>query len=601
MTLQGIFVLVLILGMIAVLVSDKVRPGSVLFSVAVIMMAANIVTPKEALAGFSNRGMFTVGLLFLVSEGISRSGGLDRIARFMLPSRRIPLTPTLGRMLPAVAAMSAFLNNTPIVVLFAPMLKRWAEQMGVSPQKLLIPLSYATILGGICTLIGTTTNLVVDGLMISEGYEGLSMFELGQVGVPIAVVGLLYIVFFSRYLLPGRGEEEVADAEDVKEYYYDLSVPEGSQLIGTPVVNGAMEGLNGMEISLLVREGQVHHTRNVTLHLREGDKLVISGKYDSLHRLMHFRGLELSCLSNCDEKFRQQATTQVEAVLSPRFPGIGEKYAEFDFLRHYGGMVISLHRNGERIIGNYDKLHIREGDNLILLTDKSFMQTWRESTVFYLLSEVGEVPRRHSPKKKLLAVLLMVLMVAGAALGQHISLPWGLKPDMFSMAAITAVVMGWTGMFPLQRYTKYVSWDILITIASAFAISKGMLNSGMADFVAEHTVGMASAYGPYAVLAVIFLITSLFTEVITNNAAAALSFPIALAAAKQLQVDPTPFFITICMGASASFLTPIGYQTNLIVQSVGNYKFKDYPKVGAPLSLIVFILSVMIIPIFWEF
>ena len=200
----------------------------------------------------------------------------------------------------------------------------------------------------------------------------------------------------------------------------------------------------------------------------------------------------------------------------------------------------------------------------------------------------------------MLALALTAIMMLGAAIGDNIHIP-GLKVDMFSMAALTAVIMAWANLYPVKKYTKFVSWDVMITIACAFAISKGMINSGMAGFIAEHTIGAVYQYGPHAVLAVLFLITCLFTEVITNNAAAALAFPIALEAAKQLEVDPLPFFVTICMAASASFLTPIGYQTNLIVQAIGNYKFGDYMKVGLPLSIIVFILSVLLIPIIWPF
>ena len=192
-------------------------------------------------------------------------------------------------------------------------------------------------------------------------------------------------------------------------------------------------------------------------------------------------------------------------------------------------------------------------------------------------------------------------MIIGAAIGDKLQLPWNFKIDMFSMAAITAVIMAWTNLFPAKKYTKFISWDVMVTIACAFAISKGMINSGMAAFIAEHTIGSVYQYGPHAVLAVLFIITCIFTEVITNNAAAALAFPIALEASKQLGVDPMPFFVTICMAASASFLTPIGYQTNLIVQGIGNYKFSDYVKVGLPLTIIVFIMSVVLIPFIWKF
>ena len=315
---------------------------------------------------------------------------------------------------------------------------------------------------------------------------------------------------------------------------------------------------------------------------------------------MNNKELKLNCLHEYEDKFREKATVQVEAVLAPRFPGIGKTLAEFDFHRHYGAAVMSLHRNGTRITENLNDLKLQVGDNLILLTDDSFMPAWGESSVFYLLSQTGEVRKKEGTKRRLFALALTAIMIFGAAVGDKIHIP-NFRIDMFSMAAITTVIMAWTNLFPVKKYTKFISWDVMITIACAFAISKGMMNSGMAAFIAKNTIGAVYDLGPQVVLAVLFIITCLFTEIITNNAAAALAFPIALEASRQLGVDPLPFFVTICMAASASFLTPIGYQTNLIVQAIGNYKFSDYLKVGLPLTIIVFIMSVILIPIIWPF
>lgn len=601
MSAQGIYVLILIVGMIAILIKDRMRPGMTLFTIVILMMASGVIDAKEALAGFSNRGMITVGLLYLVSEGVSRSGALNRIAALMLPQKKGSMSKMLTRMLVPVSALSAFLNNTPIVIIFAPMFKRWAEIMNVPSKKILIPLSYATILGGMCTVIGTTTNLVVDGMMISETGSGMPLFEIGKVGFPIAIVGLLYIIFASRYFLPGNPKKETAHTEIPKEYYYDVTVHPGSKFIGKKICNGQLDHLNDMRVMSVLRQARMIQTDSSEVEIIENDKLVLAGTSKGLNRLMMTPDLSLNCLHNCDDSFRDLATKQVEAVLAPRFPGIGKTLGEFDFYRHYGAIVMSLHRNGERITQGLDKIRLTEGDNLVLLTDDTFMEAWGESSVFYLLSETGEIKKPAKSRKRSFALLLTAIMILGAALGDKIVLPWNFKVDMLSMAALTAIIMAWTNIFPAKKYTKFISWDVMITIACAFAISKGMINSGMAGFIAEHTIGAVYQLGPHAVLAVLFLITCLFTEVITNNAAAALAFPIALEASKQLGVDPLPFFVTICMAASASFLTPIGYQTNLIVQGIGNYRFSDYLKVGLPLSLIVFIMSVILIPFIWPF
>ena len=513
MTAQGIIVLVSLIGMLAALMADKMRPGMILFSVLVIFLCTGILTPREMLEGFSNKGMMTVALLFLVSEGVRQSGALALWVKKLLPQKKTTVFRAQLSMLPGVAFISAFLNNTPVVVIFAPILKRWASTVRLPATYFLIPLSYVTILGGICTLIGTSTNLVVHSMIQEAGLPGFTMFELGKVGVFIALAGILYLFVFSTRLLPADRPDN-ALAED------------------SP---------------------------------------------SSLH--------------------------VVEAVLGARFPGINKSVKEFDFTRHYGAELKELRRGGSTYT-RWDDLSFREGDTLVLLADDSFQRTWGESSVFIMLAN-GKDSEPVGRKKRGLALLLLVLMIAGATVGElpdvKALLPDGVRLDMFFFAGITTVIMAWTHIFPPRKYTKYISWDILITIACAFGISKAMENSGLADCIAAYIINLSRHYSPYVLLAVMFLITNVFTELITNNAAAALSFPIALSLSAQLDVSPMPFFVVICMAASASFSTPIGYQTNLIVQGIGNYKFTDFVRVGLPLNLITFLISVFVIPQIWPF
>lgn len=517
MNLEILFVLLALVGMVGALIWDRMRPGMVLLSVSVLFLCVGIISPKEMLEGFSNKGMITVGLLFLVSEGIRQSGALGQLIKKLLPQKETTVFKAQLRMLPPIAFISAFLNNTPVVVIFAPIIKRWAEAVKLPATKFLIPLSYMTVLGGLCTLIGTSTNLVVHGMILDAGYEGFSMFELGKVGVVITLAGMVYLFIVSSKLLPSTSSNESDD------------------------------------------ESSENETSN-------------------LHR--------------------------VEAVLGPRFPGINKTLGEFNFTRHYGAIVKEVVRGGIRYTQNLDKVRLYEGDTLILWADDTFIPTWGESSVFLMLANGKDVQEKVSEKKRWLALGLLIFMIVGATIGE---LPLfkemfpELQLDMFFFACITTVIMAWTRIFPPKKYTKYISWDILITIACAFAIAKAMENSGMADMVATVIIGMTDQLGPFALLAVIYFITNLITELITNNAAAALSFPIALSVATQLGVDPKPFFVVVCIAASAAFSTPIGYQTHLIVQGVGGYKFTDFVKVGLPLNLIVFLISVFLIPYIWEF
>ena len=516
MTFEIFFVLLALVGMVIALVLDKMRPGMILLSVVVLFLCVGILTPKEMLEGFSNKGMITVAMLFLVSEGIRQSGALGQLIKKLLPQGKTTVFKAQLRMLPVISFISAFLNNTPVVVIFAPIIKRWAESVKLPATKFLIPLSYVTILGGICTLIGTSTNLVVHGMILEAGYEGFTMFELGQVGIFIAIAGIVYLFVFSSKLLPDVRTDE----------------------------------------------------------------------------------------ANLDEEPEESNLHVVEAVIGARFPGINKRIGDFNFKRHYGAEIKEIKRNGHSFTRNLESKHFREGDTLVVLADDSFIQTWGESSVFMLLANGKDTEPVPGRKKRWFALALLIFMIVGATVGElpvvKEALP-DVQLDMFFFVSITTVIMAWTKIFPARKYTKYISWDILITIACAFAISKAMVNSGVADAVARHIIGMSEHYGPHVLLAAVFIITNLFTELITNNAAAALAFPLALSISAQLGVSPMPFFVVICMAASASFSTPIGYLTNLIVQGIGNYKFTDFVRIGLPLNIITFLISVFLVPVIWPF
>ena len=538
MSFQIIFVALVLLFMLCALMRECLRPGLILFTAVVMLLCAGIINPEEALKGFSNKGMITVAMLYLVSEGVRKSGILERIMFRVLPKKNVTVTRANLRFFPIVSLISAFFNNTPVVVIFAPMIKNWARKMKLPPTKFLIPLSYATVIGGICTLIGTTTNLVLHGMLLQEhkdevkavanggaegilmkfGIDGMHMFELSKVGVIIALVGLVYLIFFSRYLLPDNRKAE-DEAEEMT----------------------------------VVPPGAVRH----------------------------------------------------EVMLGNRFPGIGKTLREFDFYRRYGGHVRAISRGGAIVEGDYTQVRMTHDDTLLIDAPEDFYDTWKDSRVFWMINRVGDYEPPMGSKKRFFALALLIMMIIGATVGElpivtdHFKF---IKLDMFFFACVTSVIMAWTRMFSPKKYTKFFSWDVLITIACAFAISTAMTKSGFADFIASYIIALTdnvgqSRWGIYVILAALFLITNIFTELITNNAAAALAFPLALSVAEKLGANPMPFVVCICFAASSAFSTPIGYQTNLIVQGVGGYKFTDFVKVGLPMNIIVFVLSVFLIPL----
>ncbi len=601
MTLEGYFVLGVIVLMIIALIYDWMRPGLLLFSALTVLMAAGVVTTEESLAGFSNKGMLTVAVLFLVSEGVRQTGALNIVARTFLPKRRGKMPIILTKILLPVSFISAFLNNTPVVIIFAPMVKNWAEKMNLSPQKFLIPLSYATILGGICTLIGTSTNLVVHGLMLENGFSGLHMFELGKVGIWIALAGFIYLAFIGHRLLPGEKDDNKRDRLDYKEYFLDATLPANSSLAGEEISNGRSHQLKNIIIHSIERDHEIIDTRRGKFILEQDDKLVIAVKSEHLVNLLPLRKLEFKALKGFGKFYKSTDIKQIEAVIAPRFPGINKTVDEFDFLNHYQAEVLAVYRNGEAITTNVGAFRMKAGDSLVLLTNENFIKNWGESTGFYLTSFIGEIPPPRYKGQRLFAILLVLLMILGATVGRYLPEVGGNQMDMFYFASIVAVLMAWINVLPNRKYTKAISWDVLITIACAFGVSKALQNSGAADSIATTAINFSKSFGPLGVLITIYLITTIFTEIITNNAAAALVFPIAYSAATQMGVDPKPFFIAICIAASASFSSPIGYQTNLLVQGLGNYRFGDYTKVGLPMNIVAFIISVILIPMIWPF
>lgn len=601
MTAQGFIVLAVIVIMIVALAKEVMRPGLILFSALIILLIFGSVNANEVLAGFSNKGMITVGILFVVSEGITQSGALNKLAAAFLPRRRGNTRSLFFRLMFPISFISAFLNNTPIVIIFAPIVKKWAENLNLSAQKFLIPLSYATILGGVCTLIGTSTNLVVHGLMLDNGMPGFSMFELGMVGVPLAFVGYFYMSYIGVHLLPGNKNFIRRPLSDQKDYYYELVVPQESVLVGQTLKNGRTKDLKGFDIIQVERSNVKYAGKTPGLTIEANDNLLVAGRSNGLEIIKDLTCVKIKGMDLLKDHVNMSELKQYEAVLAPRFPGIGKTIHEFNFFDHYQALIVAVHRNGERITSNLRSLKLCEGDNLVLLTTDRFIKNWGDSKIFYLTTYIRDHEENVAKSKKWLALTILLLMIAGATATDYLPKFEHVQADMFLFSAIAAILMVWLRIVPHQKYTKAISWDILITIACSFGISKAMQNSGLADGIAHTAINFAKNWGPVGVLACIYLVTTIFTEVITNNAAAAISFPISLAAAQQLGVDPKPFFVAICIAASASFATPIGYQTNLIVQGIGNYKFMDFVKVGVPMNIVVFIISLILIPLFWSF
>ncbi len=601
MTISTIITIAVLLYILVAFLTEAMRPGLILFSAAVIFMATGIISPEEMIAGFSNNGVVTIVVLFLVNEGIKQSGLITRLARAWLPRKKNPMPFLLPRIMIPIAFLSAFLNNLPVVVNIAPLLIKWAELMKLSYKKFLIPLSYAAIFGGMCTLIGTSSNLVVHGLMLDSGYQGFHLFELAKLGGLISLVGFGYVAVFGNLLLPGKRIKVMEEPPETKDYYYNLTLPENSRFIGETLIGNRLPGLNGLQIQSIERNSRIiipNGSRELKLH--SGDHLLVAGSSDRLNYILAHKNIKLSGMEYLDEA-NPAELKQYEVVLSPRFAGLGQTIKEYSFFEHFNAVVLAVHRNGERIAANINNLKLKVGDNVVLLATERFADVWGTSRIFYLVNYVRDMRIEKSSLKKWLAFSVLAAMVLGIVINELISWGYGMRLNILFFVAFAALLLIWLKILPQQVYTKAVSWDLIVTIASAFAVSRALQNAGIAESLAAEFVGIIKSMHPGVVLAFIYLFTSVLTEIITNNAAVALAFPVAIVAAQLLNADPKPFFVAIAIAGASSYMTARGYRANLIIKSIGKYSHRDFLRIGLPMQIIAFLLSVWLIPWFWKF
>ncbi|HSM82901.1 MAG TPA: SLC13 family permease [Nodosilinea sp.] len=557
-------------------------------ALAVLVLSGVLDTPT-ALAGFSNPGMVTVGVLYVVVAGLQQTGGLDIISRSVLGLPKGQTRALLRLMLP-VAGMSAFLNNTPLVAMFIPVVSDWCRKLRISPSKLMIPLSYAAIMGGMCTLIGTSTNLVVNGLLIAEtDYPGLKLFDLAPVGVPCAIAGIVMLVFAQRWLLPQR-KPAITDTDDPREYTVEMVVETSSPLAGKTVEQAGLRHLPGLYLTEIQRQGRLLTAIGPQETLQEQDQLVFVGMVNSIVDLNQIRGLKPATNQVFKLDTPRTERTLVEAVVSNTCPLVGSTIRQGKFRSRYGAVVLAVGRNGERLPGKIGDIRLRAGDALLLETNASFLEERRASRDFYLVSEIpNSDPLRHD--RAPIALVILLLMVALATLG------W---MDMLNASILAALLMVVTGCCSFQQGLRAIDWSVLLVVAAALGLGRALEITGAAGGIAGGLLSFAGN-NPWAALAIVYGVTTVLTEVITNNAAAAVVFPIALSLSESLGVSFIPFVVSIMIAASASFSTPIGYQTNLMVYGPGGYKFSDFLRVGIPFNLVFWLLTVLIAPRIYPF
>lgn len=584
----GLFAIFLILAALVLLVFKNYPADAVFIGLLTVFILSEIVTPAEALVGFSNEGMLTVGALYVVASGLRETGGVQMIIQKLLGHPK-QLWKVQARIFGPVLGLSAFLNNTPIVATFIPALQEWAGKYRLPVSKLLIPLSYAAILGGSCTLIGTSTNLIINGLLISEEGVSLSMFEPAFVGVPVAIVGFLYMMTVGRYLLP-ESQSALATFEDTRKYTIEMIVGEDSPLIGKSIEEAGLRQLPGLFVAEIVRDGAILAAVEPDEILLKDDRIIFTGLVDSIVDLQRTQGLIPATTQVFKLETPRRERHLVEAVISSSNPLNGKTIKEGKFRNRFGAVVLAVSRKGERINKKVGEIQLKTGDILLLETPRDFSERYKYSSDFLLVSTLSH---RRAPNYK-------KSRIAWSVLAGMVFLVTANLLSMLQASFLAATLMIMLGCTRVTEARNSIDWQVLLVIAAALGIGNALQITGIAASLAGSFIGLAGQ-NPYLALIAVYFITWILTEILTNNAAAVLIFPFAMSVSANLDVHYMPFVMTALFAASASFSTPIGYQTNLMVYAAGGYKFRDFLKIGLPLNLLVAIIIILLVPIIWPF
>jgi di/tricarboxylate transporter len=587
----------------------------------VVVTLLGVIPPEDAVAGFANPAVLMIGSLFVVAAALRATGVLDWIGNQLLGTARTA-GQALVRLSIAVVSISAFINNTPVVAMLVPVVLDWCRKRGVSPSRLLIPVSYFAILGGTCTMIGTSTNIVINGLLAksqvvnaqrpaAEQYspefraalKEMTLLEIGQVGLPCAMLGLVYLLTVGRRLLPDRSELVEQLGEQRREYTVEMLVQPTCRLIGKTVEQAGLRHLRGLFLIEIDRDDEVITPVTPRDTIRAGDRLIFTGVVTTIVDLVRIPGL----VPAADITYEITATGPrprrlSEAVISRSSPLIGTTVRAANFRQLYNAAVVAVHRNGARLRGKVGDVVVQAGDTLLLQTRTEFASHYRHSPDFYLVADVeGSQPRRHD--RALLALLLVGVLIAwlGATsfLGRE-----GMLGGLASPAVAAVTVAGLMVFFrclPIGEARSSIDLQVLITVAAALGLGRALTDSGAAEAVAGVLVDSVGRGHPYLLLAVLYLLSLVFTELITNTAVAIMLFPVGVAMAAAAGLSPRPFIMAIAVAASLSFITPIGYQTNLMVLGPGGYQPRDYMRIGWPLVALMTVTALVLIPIVWPF
>ncbi len=552
------------------------------------LLLLDVLSVKSALVGFSNEGVATVGVLYVVAHALSATGAVEWMSSGILGRPR-SLRMAQFRLMAPVVFFSSVMNNTPVVAMMVPVVTDWSRRLGFPASQLMMPLSFAAIIGGICTLIGTSTNLIINGMLQQlEQDIDLGLFDLVWIGVPCSLAVMAFIMLTSRRLLPFK-QGAALSFEDTRQYSVEMIVEPDSPIAGRSIEDAGLRHLPGLYLAEIVRGDRVIGRVSPSVHLQANDRLVFVGNVDTVVELKKVTGL-VSAENQVFKLDHGGERSLVEVVIGPDFPLLGKSVREGNFRKYYGAVIIAVCRDGKQIKQRIGDIELKPGDTVLLETNSEFVRKQRFSRDFLVVSPVADFqPARSS--KRWIAIGIMLVMVLSAATGLL---------SMFKAAMVAGGLMIITRCCTMDGARRSISWQVLAAIAASLGIGKAMEESGLAALIADFLVASAAG-SELATMLVLFFVTAVFSALITNAAAAVLMFPIAVAASNDLGVSVIPYAVTLMVAASASFSTPIGYQTNMMVWGPGEYRFIDFLRLGIPLTVLVGAVTMFVVPLIWPF
>ena len=583
------FTVAVVMAVLFLLATTPAPTEMVLLGAMVVLSFSGIISPSQALSGFSSTGVMTIAALYVVIAGLRETGAVAWFSHLVFGRPR-SMFAAQAKLMGAGAVLSTVINNTPVVAMFIPIAQEWSARFGFPISRLLLPLNNVVILAGLCTLIGTSTNLAVYGLLMQMKPDAdLGLFDLIWIGVPLTVVGIVYALVFSKHLLPDR-QGPMEQLENAREYAFEVRVHSSGPMVGKSIAEVGLRSLKSAYVLEIERHGRLITAVGPDQVLAADDRLTCVGVVDAIKELRRMPGITVAEGQSFQLNLKHAQRQLIELVLSQTSPLINQRVKDSNFRETYGAAIISISRDGSRVDGKVGDIVFRPGDTLLVEAGQSFFDKHKYSRDFLLVSPLSDSAPPDFGRAPVAFGILLLMIVAA-------SLNW---MPLFEASFVAAGLMVATGCMTTQRAAASIEYQLVAGIAAAFALGVALTESGAAALAGTWLVEFAQG-NPWLALTLLYILTVIVTELITNNAAGVMMFPIALSVAEAAGVNYMPFVIAIMVGASAGFITPIGYQTNLMVYGPGGYRFMDFVRFGLPLNILCGIITIAIVPHVWHF